>query len=68
MLTSPTTWEYDMRKMLKKTACNDVGATAIEYGLIAAIVGLGILTAIKSLKTGIDAQYEATTQSLAAAK
>jgi pilus assembly protein Flp/PilA len=33
------------------------GATAIEYGLIAAIVGVGIVTALTSLKTDLNATF-----------
>lgn len=33
------------------------GATAIEYGLIAAIVGVGIVTALTSLKTDLNSTF-----------
>jgi pilus assembly protein Flp/PilA len=36
----------DRVKMLKAFISDDSGATAIEYGLIAAIVGLGIISSL----------------------
>lgn len=36
-------------KTLLKTRKNEVGATAIEYGLIAALISVGIITAVTTL-------------------
>ena len=33
---------------------DESGATAIEYGLIAAIVGVGIITGLGTLKQGLN--------------
>ena len=41
------------RKMLKDTK----GATAIEYGLIAAIVGVGLVAGLGSLKTNLETTF-----------
>ncbi|KUO54854.1 MAG: pilus assembly protein [Alphaproteobacteria bacterium BRH_c36] len=38
-------------------AKDDTGATAIEYGLIAAIVGVGIITGLTSLKTELNTLF-----------
>jgi pilus assembly protein Flp/PilA len=57
-----------MRKLLRKIARNEAGATAIEYGLIAAVLGVGILTAAKALRTGIADKYDVIVEDLAAAK
>jgi pilus assembly protein Flp/PilA len=38
-------------------AKDESGATAIEYGLIAAILGVGIITAAKALGTQISATF-----------
>ncbi len=44
-------------KLLAKFFKNDSGATAIEYGLIAAVTGLAIAAAMPSLKSGILSTY-----------
>ena len=36
---------------------DESGATAIEYGLIAAIVGIGIITGLQSLKDGLNGLF-----------
>jgi pilus assembly protein Flp/PilA len=46
-----------MRKLLKSFIADDSGATAIEYGLIAAIVSVGMITALTSLKTNLQTTY-----------
>jgi len=40
--------------MLKRLVGNRRGATAIEYGLIASLIGVGSIVALQSTKTGID--------------
>ncbi len=40
-----------MRKFLNKLVRNENGATAIEYGLIAALLAIGIITAVSGVKT-----------------
>jgi pilus assembly protein Flp/PilA len=37
-----------MKKILNKIRRNEVGATAIEYGLIAALIAVAIITAVTS--------------------
>jgi pilus assembly protein Flp/PilA len=46
-----------MRKLLKSFIADDSGAKAIEYGLIAAIVSVGMITALTSLKTNLQTTY-----------
>lgn len=36
---------------------DESGATAIEYGLIAAIVGVGLITGLGNLKTALDGAF-----------
>ncbi len=36
---------------------DELGATAIEYGLIAAIVGVGIITGLTTLKDGLNGLF-----------
>jgi pilus assembly protein Flp/PilA len=40
-----------MRNSLRKFIRNESGATAIEYGLIAALLAVGIITAVTGVKT-----------------
>ncbi|MGL4395175.1 MAG: Flp family type IVb pilin [Hyphomicrobium sp.] len=40
-------------------ANDESGATAIEYGLIAALVGVGITAALSTLEGGLTALFEA---------
>ena len=56
-----------MQTLLKNFASDESGATAIEYALIAAIVGIGIITALGSLKTQLNATFQTATTDLAAA-
>jgi pilus assembly protein Flp/PilA len=43
--------------MLKKFLRDECGATAIEYGLIIAIIGLGIVTSMQGVRSGIHQMY-----------
>ncbi len=36
---------------------DESGVTAIEYGLIAAIVGVGIIVGLNNLKTGLNTLF-----------
>ncbi len=43
-----------MKSIIKRFATDESGATAIEYGLIAAIVGIGIIVGLGNLKNGLN--------------
>ena len=43
-----------MMKMLNRFAADESGATAIEYGLIAALIAVAIIAALKSLSSNIQ--------------
>ncbi len=43
-----------MRRFLK----DESGATAIEYGLIAALIGVVIISAVTALGTGISGTFD----------
>jgi pilus assembly protein Flp/PilA len=45
-------WESTV-SLLKRFAKNESGATAIEYGLIAALVAVGIIAALTLLSTNL---------------
>lgn len=42
-----------MLKLITKLKTNTSGATAIEYGLIAALVAVGLITALTTLGTDL---------------
>jgi pilus assembly protein Flp/PilA len=46
-----------MKNLYARFVKDQSGATAIEYGLIAAIVGVGLIAALTSLKGGIETTY-----------
>nr|QOL00404.1 hypothetical protein [uncultured organism] len=50
--------------MLKKFANDENGATAIEYGLIAALVALGIVAALGTLQSGLSGLFTKVAGSL----
>lgn len=43
--------------MFRKFACDEKGATAIEYGLIAALVSVVAVTAIKTVGTNLTGVF-----------
>ncbi len=46
-----------MFKLFNRFRKNESGATAIEYGLIAALVGVAIITAAGTLGTNLGATF-----------
>lgn len=46
-----------MLKNLRRFLKNEEGATAIEYGLIAALIGVVIISAVTALGTNIESQF-----------
>ncbi|HVY84616.1 MAG TPA: Flp family type IVb pilin [Caulobacterales bacterium] len=50
--------------MLQRFFKNEDGATAIEYGLIAALIGVVIITAVTNLGTGLDATFQSIADQL----
>ena len=46
-----------MMKLLNKFRRNEEGATAIEYGLIAALVAIALITALGDLGTALDTKF-----------
>jgi len=46
-----------MKTVVTRFVKDESGATAIEYGLIAAIVGVGIIVGLTQLKTGLNALF-----------
>lgn len=50
------------RKLIK----DNVGATAIEYGLIAALIAVAAISAMQGLGTQLKTTFETTSSSMAA--
>lgn len=48
-----------MRKIARKLAADRSGATAIEYGLIAAFIALAMVAALPTIKTNLAAKFNA---------
>ena len=46
-----------MKSLFSRFVKDESGATAIEYGLIAAIVGVGIIVGLTQLKDGLNALF-----------
>lgn len=44
-------------KFIKKIVRNEKGATAIEYGLIAALIAVAAITAMQSLGTNLKTTF-----------
>jgi pilus assembly protein Flp/PilA len=53
-----------MKNMLKRFIADESGATAIEYGLIAAGISLAIIAAVNGLGTGLKTKFTAINTSL----
>jgi pilus assembly protein Flp/PilA len=47
-----------MKNLFARFAKDESGATAIEYGLIAAIVGVGIIAGLTTLKTALNGIFD----------
>ncbi len=43
-----------MQGLINRFVADEQGATAIEYGLIAAIVGIGIVVGLGALRDGLN--------------
>ena len=46
-----------MKKFFKKLRTNEAGATAIEYGLIAALVAVAAITGMKAIGGGLASTF-----------
>lgn len=54
-----------MLKRIKNFLENDSGATAIEYGLIASLIGVAIIAGVKTLGTKMSGTYAKVSGNLA---
>ena len=53
-----------MTKLLKEFVADETGATAIEYGLVAALIAVAIITAVKGIGTKLGSTFSAISSSL----
>lgn len=53
--------------MFSRFMNDESGATAIEYGLIAAIVGIGIIAGLKQVSSALDGTFTKVQSELSAA-
>ncbi len=53
-----------MKKYIKAFLQDESGATAIEYALIAAGIGLAILTAVKGVGSSLSSKFTAISDKL----
>ena len=56
-----------MSKLFSRFNKDESGATAIEYALIAAIVGIGIIVALGSMKDELNETFEKVESTLSEA-
>lgn len=53
-----------MKKLFERFAKDESGATAIEYGLIAGLIGVVIITAVTNVGTSISAKFNNVSSAL----
>jgi pilus assembly protein Flp/PilA len=51
-------------KFFKKLRRNEAGATAIEYGLIAALIAVAAISAMQGLGTQLTATFNSTSSAM----
>lgn len=57
-----------MISLFNRFVQGESGATAIEYGLIAAVIGVGIITALTNVKTSLNTKFTTISTELDKAK
>jgi pilus assembly protein Flp/PilA len=56
--------ELPMKNLLVRFVKDNSGATAIEYGLIAAGISVAIIAVVNGLGTGLNAQFKSISTQL----
>lgn len=56
-----------MTKFISRFAKNESGATAIEYGLIAALIAVALITVLGLMSTQLKATFQKVTDKLTTA-
>jgi pilus assembly protein Flp/PilA len=57
MLSLTANQEFTMISQIKSFVANDDGATAIEYGLIAGLIAVAIVTAVTLVGTNLNTMF-----------
>jgi pilus assembly protein Flp/PilA len=57
-----------VRRLLKSFLCNGDGATAIEYGLIAALVAISLLSGLQAFSGSLGNIFNTVTNSVESAR
>ena len=68
MARSHAEWEPKMKKFLNKVRENESGATAIEYGLIAALIAVVLISSLGLLGNNISTSFNKISNSVGAAR
>ncbi len=55
-------------KFIKKLIRNEDGATAIEYGLIAALIAVAAISAMQGMGSQLSSTFNTTSSTMAAAE
>jgi len=63
-VTGDMRWSCSMRKLVQRFARNESGVTAIEYGLIAALIAVVIITAVTSVGTSLTGIFQTVATAL----
>ena len=58
------TWSYLMKNLIARFVKDESGATAIEYGLIAAGISLAIIAVVNGLGTKLNTNFTSINTSL----
>ena len=58
------TWSYPMKNLIARFVKDESGATAIEYGLIAAGISLAIIAIVNGLGTNLSNKFTSINTSL----
>jgi pilus assembly protein Flp/PilA len=64
MQLRPTQQEYRMSLLIKRLLKDESGATAIEYGLIAAGISVAIIATVQGLGTKLNSTFTSVSNAL----
>ena len=56
-----------MTKLMNRFVKDESGATAVEYGLIAALIAVVVITAVKAVGTNLNTTFYAVANNLTSA-
>jgi len=59
--------ELEMKNFVARFRSDESGATAIEYGLIAALIGVAIITAVTQVGTDVSSTFTSVSNGLTGA-